>query len=98
MTPATKALKPVEARDSEAQNKRTDTGAARQSAIAERAAQMPKSCRRRYLKATRGKASPRVAIKAFCLECCGWQRQEVRICTNLACPLWEYRPFAEGKR
>ena len=71
--------------------------AARKSAIAERLAQMPKSHRRTYLKATRGKGSPRIAIKAFCAECCGWDRQEVRLCTGLACPLWPYRPFVEGQ-
>jgi hypothetical protein len=59
---------------------------------------MPKSCRAAYLKATCGKASPRMAIKAFCLECCGWQRKEVRLCTGLACPLWAYRPFAEDEQ
>jgi hypothetical protein len=54
---------------------------------------MPKSCRATYLKATRGKASPRVAIKAFCLECVGWNRPEVARCTATACPLWMYRPW-----
>jgi hypothetical protein len=57
---------------------------------------MPKSCGAEYLQATRGKASPRVAIKAFCLECVGWNRPEVARCTATACPLWMYRPFRRG--
>lgn len=72
------------------------TDKARESAIAERARQMPRSFRTTYLKATRGKASPRVAIRAFCSECVGWNRQEVKRCTATACPLWTYRPFMEG--
>ena len=67
-------------------------------AVAKRAGQMPKSCRAAYLKATRGKASPRAAIKAHCLECVGWNRQEVQLCTGTACPLWMYRPFLKGGR
>ncbi len=70
---------------------------ARQDAVAERAGQMPRSFRETYMKATRGKASPRVAIRAFCCECAGWQRPEVTRCTDTACPLWAYRPFV-GRR
>ena len=33
------------------------------------------------------------AVKAFCLECCGWKPQEVRSCSAPACPLWAVRPF-----
>ena len=38
-------------------------------------------------------ASPRQAIKAKCLDCCGYQRDEVRHCTVILCPLWAYRPY-----
>lgn len=86
-------VKPAEGDDSRAQNPRTPTSPARQSAVADRSEQMPRSCRAGYLKATRGKASPRVAIKAFCLECVGWNRQDVQRCTATACPLWMYRPW-----
>ncbi len=85
--------KPADGRGFAAQDRRNPTDPARQSAIAERAKQMPKSCLATYLKATRGKASPRAAIKAFCTECVGWNRQEVHRCTATACPLWMYRPF-----
>jgi len=53
---------------------------------------MPKACRSTYLRAVGGRW-PKSAIKAFCLECVGWQRAEVARCTALACPLWAYRPF-----
>ena len=79
-----------------AQGGRTKGQTTRESAIAARVTQMPGSCRATYLKATRGKASPRVAIKAFCAECVGWDRAEVTRCTDTVCPLWMYRPFRRG--
>lgn len=91
------SVKAAEGDDSRTQKPRTPTDTARQSAVAARAGQMPKSCRATYLKATRGKASPRVAIKAFCLECVGWNRAEVRRCTATACPLWLYRPWTDSE-
>jgi hypothetical protein len=38
-------------------------------------------------------ASPRDAIKAQCLACVGYDRQEVAKCTGYTCPLWGYRPY-----
>lgn len=35
---------------------------------------------------TRGKA-----IRAKCLDCCGGQRNEVKLCPVTTCPLWIYR-------
>jgi hypothetical protein len=40
-----------------------------------------------------GSASPRAAIKAFCLECTGDNRAAIRDCTSLGCTLREYRPY-----
>ena len=37
---------------------------------------------------TRGKA-----IRYFCYECMGWQKQEVRNCTAPNCPLFPFRPL-----
>jgi len=62
--------------------------------IAERRADMPKIHRATYDKAVSGK-SLRAAVNAFCAECVMWQREEVRLCTSLACPLWAYRPYQE---
>ncbi|MFC1452601.1 hypothetical protein ACFLSJ_04565 [Verrucomicrobiota bacterium] len=33
----------------------------------------------------------RSAIRAFCRECVGWNRDEVRQCTAPLCPLWPFR-------
>ena len=79
------------------QNERTDAQGTREAAIADRVSQMPKSAVRTYLTATRGKASPRVAVKAFCIECVTWNRAEVARCTDTACPLWMYRPFRQAE-
>ncbi len=40
-----------------------------------------------------GQASPREAIKAFCLECNGWEEAAIRDCPSTACPIWRERPF-----
>lgn len=34
------------------------------------------------------------AIKLFCLECVGDSLKDVKECTVVACPLWQYRPGA----
>jgi hypothetical protein len=60
--------------------------------IQERRAQIPDIHKANYDKAMRGK-SLRAASKAFCLECVGYMKEEVRQCTDLACPLYPYRPY-----
>lgn len=37
--------------------------------------------------------SARMAVRAFCMECVGYERQAVTECAAYACPIWEYRPF-----
>jgi hypothetical protein len=64
----------------------------RESQIAERRAQMPRSYRACYDKAVSGK-SLRAAINSFCLECVCWQIEEIRNCTDLVCPLYTVRPY-----
>ena len=66
----------------------------REKQIAEHRAQMPRIYRATYDKAVSGK-SLRAAANSFCAECCMWQREEVRLCTSLACPLWPYRPYRD---
>jgi len=44
-------------------------------------------------RALTGKCSPRMAIKAQCLECVGFDRAAITDCTAYACPLWHYRPY-----
>lgn len=69
----------------------------RDDAIQKRLADVPDSCKNTYKRAAAGTASPRAAIKAFCLECTGWDRRQVVACTSLSCPLYSYRPFQYSK-
>ncbi len=55
----------------------------------------PRTRRLPYVRACAGKGSPRAVIKQNCLECCDWQREEVRHCVVLGCCLWAYRPFQD---
>jgi hypothetical protein len=45
-----------------------------------------------FLRCYRG-AGPRQCIKAFCLECNGWEPAAIRDCTATACPLFRIRPY-----
>lgn len=56
---------------------------------------VPAQYRPMYDRAMSGR-SRRAAIKAHCLECCGWQRGEVARCTAPGCPLFQYRPGARS--
>jgi len=42
------------------------------------------------------KCPPRRAIKAFCLECQGFDKEGIIGCTSYACPLWRFRPFQKS--
>ena len=59
--------------------------------IAQRRAEMPKTYRATYNRAMKG-LSRKAAIRAQCLECVGWEREEVKLCTSPACSLFPYRP------
>jgi hypothetical protein len=59
---------------------------------------IPKLYRSGYERALSGKASPRQAIKAFCLECVGYERNEITQCADTGCPLYHYRPFQKRLR
>lgn len=63
----------------------------RETQIAKRRAEMPCAYRACYDKAVSGK-SRKAAMRAFCLECCGYEIREVFLCTDLGCPLYPYRP------
>jgi hypothetical protein len=43
------------------------------------------------------KCSPRAAVKAFCGECNGFDRDAIKNCTCWACPLWAFRPFQKDE-
>lgn len=55
--------------------------------------EIPKSQQLLFEKAKKSKAN---AIKAKCLDCCCFQRVEVRNCTAVDCPLHPHRPY-QGK-
>lgn len=74
------------------QNALSKVEPARRASVIQRANQVPSLNRLGYLRAILGQVPPRVAIKAHCLECCGWERHQVARCTSVACPLWAYRP------
>ena len=69
----------------------------REEEIAERREQMPRAYRGIYDKAMSGR-SRKAAMHAFCLECVCWQIKEVHSCTDLACPLYPYRPVSRGSQ
>lgn len=37
------------------------------------------------------KLTPLKAIKEKCLDCCCWNKKEVKLCTATTCPLYDYR-------
>jgi hypothetical protein len=80
-------------RDLEATIERSDDR--RTVAIQDRLSSVPKSAKGTYLRAVAGR-SRQAAIKAHCLECVGWVRDEVRLCSSPACALWAYRPFQDA--
>jgi len=64
----------------------------RSEQIDKRLSGMPITCKATYKKAVKHK-SMRAAINSQCLECVGYQRKEVSLCTDLGCPLYSYRPY-----
>ena len=62
----------------------------REEMVVRKARRIPQRYRAIYRAGTSGK-SRKKAIRSFCLECCGWNSAEVRICTALDCPLYHYR-------
>ena len=65
----------------------------REAQVAKRLLEMPSSYKGAYLSAVRG--SRPAGVKAFCAECCGWDRKSVEMCTDEGCPLWAIRPYQE---
>ena len=45
------------------------------------------------LKKAQKRTSPMMAIKAFCNNCVGDIRADIRNCTAVKCPLYIYRPY-----
>lgn len=64
--------------------------------ITSKADEMPGIYKKNYLAVVSGKASPRNAIKAFCIECMGYIRAEVTNCDVIDCPLNLFRPYRKA--
>lgn len=53
----------------------------------------PESAKKLLARCYAGKCSPRAAVKAFCQECCGYEREAITGCMAYGCPLWNLRPY-----
>ena len=69
--------------------------AARQARVASVISEAPSGVKKALGEAFSGSASPRKAIKAQCLMCVGYDRDDIRNCTAYGCALWAYRPFQQ---
>jgi hypothetical protein len=69
--------------------------AVRDKRVARMISEAPESAKKTLRESFSGSASPRKAIKAMCLTCVGYDRQEITNCTGYSCPLWAYRPYQE---
>ncbi len=70
----------------------------REARVAEVLSSAPQSSEGTLRRAFSGSASPRGAIKAQCLLCVGFDRNEVKNCSGYSCPLWAYRPYQDAER
>lgn len=61
-------------------------------------ATVPTSARGIVGRAFTGTASPRAAIKAMCLTCSNYDRDEIAACPVILCPLHPYRPFQNARK
>ena len=67
-----------------------DSNAHQQAVIAD----APSVYRTIFIKAyTTGSKS--AGIKAFCLHCVGYTREDIRNCTSYGCPLYPHRPYQD---
>lgn len=54
---------------------------------------LPKVYKKLFWLCVRSKPRNSDAIKAKCLDCTGYQKEEVRHCKATACPLFKVRPY-----
>lgn len=55
--------------------------------------QVPKKYQALYSRTQAKKAGPLQAIRMQCLECIGYVKDEIPLCTDTGCPLYQYRPY-----
>jgi hypothetical protein len=54
---------------------------------------VPDGCKRLYVSALTMKLSTKQAIKAKCMDCASFQKEEITECSVKTCPLYAYRPY-----
>jgi hypothetical protein len=69
----------------------------RAKVVAKRLSEASELYRPLLKKAYEGTASPRQAIKAFCLQCVGYERDSITHCTSLGCPIFMFRPYQKPR-
>lgn len=42
-----------------------------------------------------GQIARSTAIRVKCLQCCGYQREEIKVCTVVTCALFPVRPYQD---
>lgn len=42
-----------------------------------------------------GQITRSTAIRVKCLQCCGYQREEIKLCTVVVCALYPVRPYQD---
>lgn len=65
----------------------------RRETIDKQVAAAPESAKGILKRAYLGDGPRSNAIKAMCLSCVGFEREQITKCTGFSCPLWAYRPF-----
>ena len=65
----------------------------RQETVKKQIKNAPDSAKGTLERAYSGAGGRANAIKAMCLSCVGFQREQITKCTGFSCPLWAYRPF-----
>lgn len=58
---------------------------------------VPDSSKKVYVRALSKKLSTFGAIKAKCLDCSSFQKEEISECSVKTCPLYAYRPYQKKK-
>jgi hypothetical protein len=91
MTEQQRAEARAKARDTVAERKRVHLQMVGTS-LEELAQTAPPAYQEMVAKA-KAKGGLRTLLKLKCLDCCCWQREEVRRCTCVACPLHPVRPY-----
>lgn len=54
---------------------------------------LPKAYKRLWFRAHTGDLTRAAAVKAKCIDCSGYQKEEVTNCQVSTCPLHKYRPY-----